>query len=225
MAQPQIVATNTWVAGASVGTYYLAVPAGVKAGDLIVGAWFRRNNSGTGTLDAAFTSLGELGANGDQALRTFYRIADGSEGGTNMACVTLTAATARGGTICYVIRNWSTKRLPASGGCASGASSANPNPPSLTPSWGAADALWIVAATMESSTPTLSSLPSGYGSSISITDGSGQMATGIKVARVTSDDPGTYTYSSAADWIADTVAVAGQVPRHGFVHHNNPAIA
>lgn len=92
-----------------------------------------------------------------------------------------------------------------------GAPSANPNPLSLTPTYGAADTLWLVALAHDNSTYTLSGYPSGYDTAqlenAGGTSATPRVAIAARSANATTEDPGSFTISTGEQWVAATIAI------------------
>jgi hypothetical protein len=99
---------------------------------------------------------------------------------------------------------------------AAGASGWHPDCPSITPSWGSANNMWIAAFShaRSPSLRTVSSYPTGYTdnqTSVSNDDTVGGTDTGVvfatKAATATSDDPDAYVLNATANARAFTIAV------------------
>lgn len=139
----------------------------------------------------------------------FYKVASGSEGGT----ITVTSGSAGpSGASIYRISGYSGAPEAAS---ASSTGTA-PDPPSLTPSWAAANTLWIAFAESFVSAVSLSfsSYPSGYSNGVNDTGNSfgvvwAMSASAQLASSATSEDPGAFALTSAGSvvWRAITVAV------------------
>jgi hypothetical protein len=89
--------------------------------------------------------------------------------------------------------------------------SSGPNSPSVTPSWGAADTLWVTAFGQDNSTITLSSYPGSYTDN-QLNYGAGTTSTprvggASQELNASSEDPGAFTLSASEQWTAITVAV------------------
>jgi hypothetical protein len=87
-----------------------------------------------------------------------------------------------------------------------------PNPPSLTPSWGAADTLWLAVTGWSEGTITASAFPTNYtntgqnGTGVAGSEGV-SIGWGFRELNAASEDPGTFTLGSAANWVAFTIAI------------------
>jgi hypothetical protein len=188
-------------------SWTLTYPSGVVIGDLLL--CFVGSDGGAGynyTLAAEWTRI--LHANNAAAiLVVWYRIADGSESGTFTMSITGPAGE-QGAWRVVRISNWDGRRAPEITSAATGTST-NPDPPSLTPSWGLADTLWfaIEAADDGRTDATAWPLPDG-----NFNDSSGG-ATGAHLGTCRDElmqaslDPGTFTIDRNEEWLAATLAV------------------
>jgi hypothetical protein len=90
--------------------------------------------------------------------------------------------------------------------------SANPDAPSLSPSWGSADTLWLWGAAWDNATRTISSYPSSYTSN-QVANNAASSSAGVALAIASrelassSTDPGTATISVAEQWSAWLIGV------------------
>jgi hypothetical protein len=92
-----------------------------------------------------------------------------------------------------------------------------PNPPAITPSWGAIPAVFIAGAGggFATGTPDITALPSGYGNATESDNGSSPnsrwMTTCYRTATTATEDPGAFTGNSSVGqgWAAWTIAVRG----------------
>ena len=92
--------------------------------------------------------------------------------------------------------------------------SANPNPPSLTPSGGSRKYMWITAIVWQSAVFT--SYPTNYSSNQqSNTAVSYDVASATYNLETATQDPGTFTLGASDEWIAATVAIEPQTLRVG----------
>jgi hypothetical protein len=199
MALPTIVGTPTEnnCGGTASTNVQAAMPAGIQAGDLILVVMCRDTQLGIGSGANGFSPItgNDGGAAGSYGIGWYYKVADGGETGT----ITITTIVSdRWGTNCYVLRGWGA--LPEEGAWSTPGSSVSPNPPSLTPSWGSADVIWIEAAAIDAQGRTLTP-SSGYGNTIQPpASGTGglSMATARKTSTASSEDPAAVTWSSTA---------------------------
>lgn len=158
------------------------------------------------TVPAGWTALyNQAGGGNLRVCAGIYKVASGSEG----ASVTVTWS--RAVTIAAVAFQVSGYTgTPVDGTLATGSSTA-PNPPSLTSGFGSVDTLWLaIAGDMGGSLP--SAIPANY-SSVGTSTGTGPnpesyLAVASRNLNASSEDPGTFTISSA-QWGANTVAIQG----------------
>lgn len=191
-------------AGTNAISHAVEYPAGISSGDLLV-LFVHVDGSGSIIWPAGFTELYQTAASGNSHRSgAAYRIANGMESGDATVVTASEQATAR----IWRITDWHGTTPPEVGTAATG-SSANPDPPSLTPSWGAADTLWIATCGVNGG-PGSTSYPSGYNDNqeTAQTGGSGA-AGGAQASRnlnATSEDPGTFTTANNG-WTANVIAV------------------
>ena len=105
-----------------------------------------------------------------------------------------------------------------------GATSANPNPASLTPTGGAKDWFWIadcVYGHASGTDQTTSAYPTNYTSTTDSDPGGAfgqvRVASAYRALNAASEDPGTFTLTGSLAWIAVTLAVppaAALMPLH-----------
>jgi hypothetical protein len=209
-AFPQVVATNTGNLSSANATYNAPLPASIQAGDLLVVFIGCSNGTGGTTIGtpSGWTQLYTQAGGGNMRRHAaYYRVADGGEGATQ--AFTASNASIWASTACRITGYQGT---PEAGTPATGNSTA-PNPPSLTPSWGSAKTLWLagMAATTASGGATTTA-PASYTNQLTDV---GTLA-GLAFPRVSSaqreleaspEDPGTFTLSATAQWVAGTVAV------------------
>lgn len=202
---PTVAGTNTSTQ-ASDTNHTVNLPASIADGDLLL-AIFRTDISGpTHTWPSGWTLLYD--ATGEPREEVRFRRADGTEG----ASITVTTS---GATLSihrtYRITGHHTTTDPEAGTVASG-SSLNPDPPSLSPSWGAEDTLWFsVAAYHTFDTRTLTAFPTSYTDTFDDRQSDDGPAIGScrRELNAASEDPGTFTISGAGTpaWKANTIAI------------------
>lgn len=208
MAFPVVETVSSGTTAAST-SHALTLPSGIASGDLLV-AEFATTVSVTSIAWATgWTEIGEWyhASNYPQA-SVAYRVADGTEGST----VTVTIDSAK--MAAFVIRRISghNSTAPEVSTGAEG-DSANPDPDSLTPSWGSKDTLWIAGEAVAGKDNTASAYPSGYtgGQTASATGGGPAsqwcgIGSAYRTNAAASENPGTFTVS-AEQWLAWTIGV------------------
>lgn len=205
---PQVEAVNggnNIVAGPN---HTVPLPAGIVAGDLLL-VFFAADITGVTPLitfpneGVDWIQLFETEVAGAVNFAVAYRIADGGEGANIVVTTSQNDCSAY---TTYRISGYSgVPEVPA----AATGSSANPNPPSLTPSWGASDTLWF-ACQGNDHLDQVTVYPTDY------TDGRNDWGNhangcGVGTARrelnAVSEDPGTFTLAAGEEWVANTIAI------------------
>lgn len=208
MAFPAISVVTSTAFTTSVTSMSVNLPASISSGDLLL-AFVEVRNSGTWTVPTDWVEFkAQLGGGSVGELTAFYKIATGSEGST----ASWTAST---GTTAiwqvYKVTSWH-GTTPPEASSSSGDFTTNPNPPSITPSWGADDTLWVeVAGNTATSTfvTGASTNYSGYDLDTASTGGAQcNIASAYRELNATSEDPGEMTNpGSIRWWAAMTIAV------------------
>lgn len=186
------------------------LPAGIQSGDLLV-LILNTVAADTHSTPTGWTALALN--NGDPAsddtTSIWYRVANGSEGSSvTVSCTTSDKFAA----ICWRITGAATPELST---MATGADDA-PDPPSLTPSGGTKDYLWLWLGAWEgeqqpplpTGNPTNYSNPVGaHTGTVGFTDTNARVAGASRQINAASEDPPSWTISSANNWRAWTLAV------------------
>lgn len=187
------------------------MPATVDAGDLLIAIVSVRNALTWNTIPTGWNKISESAGGGSVGeLSIFYKIADGSEDGGTATWVTSVGSSAAWMVI--RITGWHGTTPPEVGTAASGDVS-NANPPTLSPSWGAEDTLWLaVAGHAAISAAAFTAAPTNYLNFANNGASSGgaavSVAFGTRELNAASEDPGTFTAGgSNRFWAAQTVAV------------------
>lgn len=206
MAFPTVVSTATGSGGST--STSITIPAG-SVGDLLL-VFFAKDGGAapTGITGTGWALLGGQ-ADGDATqcwAGVYHKVADGSDSLSVEYALEVTA---------YAVYRISGQGAGLEIGLASNAAgtpTANPDAPSLTPSWGSADTLWVAMNAWDNASRTLTTYPTSYTSNQLDADGGGSSA-GARVAvasrelAATSDDPSAATISVAEQWVAATVAI------------------
>lgn len=208
MAFPQVVATNGGEQGSLSQSHTINLPANIASGNLLI-ILFKCRASTTISWPAGWTEIFQDDGGRTQKLGACYKVAEGNEGAT--ALIT-TSGNVRSAHISYRITNYS--GAPEAG-TVSDATGSTPNPPSLSPSWGQADSLWLaICGWSRATSATLSSYPSNYTDGHnyynSSTSGCG-IASAQRELNASSEDPGTFGLSASAIWLANTIAIKPEV--------------
>lgn len=195
----------------------ITIGATVEKNDILVaviGMSTDQATTATFTWPAGWTELLEVindESNG-VALSAAWKIADGSE---DSGTVTVTTnVDERSVHKCWVVRDG--LAVYAASAHSSGAAEVNGNPPSLSPAPGTKDYLWLTCALADANRD-FSVYPTGYSSTGYRKSSAGTwegfdydstLAWARKTARASSDDPSVFTWDSADQWIAITLAVS-----------------
>lgn len=214
---PVVVSTNVSHQNTVGTSHTVNLPASLVAGNLIIIVF----GNFTSTITVSISGYTQLatqtctnGGTSNGRLTILYKTATGSEGST----VTATTAGAPGNTVSshnsYQISGWiGTPEAATTNG-----NDSNPNPPSLTPTWGRTKTLWLATSNSDRSgaTHTISTYPSGYSGGIqdsgvvavantSTTTGSAWIQTDAA-----SVDPGTFALSASVPWAVATIGIQPQ---------------
>lgn len=195
----------------SVTSMSVNMPATVNAGDLLI-ALVEVRTAGTWTKPDGWTEIStvsQLGGSSVGKLDGFYKIADGTEDGGTASWTASTGTSAAW--VVLRITSWH-GTTPPEGATAAG-DATNANPPTLSPSWGSDENLFIAvagnAATGE--TTGFTAAPTNYTNLHSNGASTGgatcNVASSTRELAAASDDPGTFTPSSNRFWTAATICV------------------
>ena len=208
MAFPVTTSPTDTDFASTVTTMAVNLPGSISSGDLLIASSEVRN-AGTWTVPSGWVEFGaQLGGASVGELTVFYKIADGTEGAT----ATWTAGTGTSAA-------WQTRKITSWHGTTppevtstSGDFSTQPNPPSLTPSWGAEDTLWLEIAGNTATANLTTGASAGYSDyALNTASGGGaqcQVSSAYKEANATSEDPAEMPNAgSIRYWAAMTIGV------------------
>jgi len=196
-------------------TFTIDLPAGVEAGDGLL--MFVELSGITGIANwGDFTELYQEIYDWRAMSLAAWRMADGTEGATT----TITSADDSGGGV-IILRIEKdtfepfTKTLPEYN-TNDVETDQNPNPPQVTPSWGDADALWVVTQGYNS-LEKWSSIPANYANvDTVINSGSSSLTVEQRSMAASAENPGTYTMPQARNAVVATIAVAPKLGADGY---------
>lgn len=207
---PQVASVTTSTFGTNTTAHAVAMPAAVSAGDLLL-MLVASDGRANQTTPSGWTALFLNQRSGTAVTFSAYtKIASGTEGGTtvNVATSAIEQAAAQ----VYRVTGWyGTLSGVVSSSSATGIST-GPDPGSLTPSWGAANTLWIAAhAADHDATRTTTAYPANYTGGQHTQSNTGPSAVHVASAQRTlnavSENPGAFTMSASDNWIARTIAI------------------
>jgi hypothetical protein len=213
MAFPVVEATNNNHSDSASTSHTVNLPASISAGDLLVVFFGHKDTAGGATFPAGWTKkTPERTQTGSVACMALaWRWADGTEGAT----ITVTTANnSRNASVSYRISgaiNPSTQ-VPEENGHGE-ANTNSPNPPSLAPTGGAKDYLWLTAYA-SSHGRTLISAPTNYTNAVGAGSNSGTgtnvgLGTARRNLNASSEDPGAWSVNGTAieETVSMTVAI------------------
>lgn len=208
MAFPTISATTS--SGALSGTPQSVPVAAHASGDRLVVIYALDGGTSNYSSNAeGWTLVGTVTESQNAInLLIFEKIATSS--GETLT-ITL-AATRAARAIAYTITGSDTATaMEMASANSAGTPSTSPDPPNLTPSWGAADTLWLAALAQDNGTITLSAYPANY--SLSQLNNSGgttstpSAAVAGRQLNASSENPGAFTISGNEQWTVATLAI------------------
>jgi hypothetical protein len=191
---PAVVTTATTEDATVATSHSVNLPSSIVSGDLLL-IFFRFNTACNATI-TGWTRFSSVANTVQWA--AFSRLADGSEGAT------VTVATDVGVSIranAYRVNKQGSNTPEVA--TATGTSAA-PDAPSLSPSWGAGNTLWIAGMASNS---TWTTDPANY------TNGQSTASPLCRTCErdliATSENPAAFATSASAAWVAATVAIKG----------------
>lgn len=203
---PQVAAVNGGNNPVNNTNHTVNLPAGINAGDLLL-VFFASEDAVTITFPGGWTQLFQSTYE-NVTFGCWYRIANGGEGATINVTTSTAQMTAH---TSYRITGYS--GTPEAGTAVTG-NTQYPDPPSLTPTWGAKDTLWFAAVGNENKYTT-TGYPTNYTNSRK--DFANDYAgCGVSTARrelnTISEDPGSFVLQYSLDTVTNTVAVQPLAP-------------
>lgn len=205
MAYPQVAGYNTSFEAGNETSHTVNLPASISNGELLI-VFFSTDGDNVATFPGGWTKIFNVSDTRDIHLSVAYRIADGNEEAT----ITVTTTSSETSThISFRItgHNSSTNAPEISTGAQG--TNVNPDPDSLTATWGAGNNLWI-AMSANDDNETVDAYPTNYDSNQHSLDGGGGPTLAVATYNYnTTDtqDPGTFTIGASEEWIAATLVV------------------
>jgi hypothetical protein len=206
-----IESTATYSQNSSSTSHAVTLPTGISAGELLL-MCFIRHDQGAITTPSGWTLLASADVDEKDSAAIFAKIASGSEGSTQTVAID---SSTRASAVTLLInghRNGVSSSEIAVSSANQQTNTLAPDPPSLTPSWGSAENLWLAIGFCDFGSFTFGSYPSGYALGINtVQTGAGTgnaVSVAGKLATGTSEDPGAFTISaSARNWASFTLAI------------------
>ncbi len=181
---PVVVEGTTTSASSGTQTHSVSLPSGVASGDLLL-AFFLISQGAPDSIDAppsGWTELFTMGEASGSACGCFYKVAAGGE---TAVTVTAPAENRNGIHVSY--------RLSGAGGTPEVATNASGiDPPSITPSWGSAETLFIAFAVQKDD--NLTGIPTNYSNEVRREDtgDTTEVSTARRLLTASSEDPGVF---------------------------------
>ena len=222
MTFPAVQSITSTVFSTAATSHLVAMPAVVDTGDLLLCVL----NMGFGytvTTPGGWSAI----ENSNTRLAVYAKDAAGTEDGTTVDFVSATAAEAVAQV--YRITGWNgTVPTDIATATLTTGTSSNPDPGSVTPSWGALDTLWI-AVERSAAGETVSSYPANYtNGTYDFVASNIALATSRREINAATENPGTYTISASGTWYAVTIAVrpaaVAPVPTHIGAAFSDPEL-
>jgi len=190
--------------------HYVNMPAAVDSGDLLI-IISQYSGVDTSVSVSGWTKITQYSTN--QGCGVWAKVSDGTEGGTTVDIYTndrdyMAARTIR-------ISGWYGSIGGIEGGNAYSSGTTQPNPPSLTATWGSADNLWIAAEGNQNSHDTPTSYPTNYTDGDSNTAGGCGCATCFRENATATEDPGVFTLTGSEACRAYTLVIRPEAAATG----------
>jgi hypothetical protein len=206
-----IESSATYSDGTGATSHAVTLPTGISAGDLLL-ICFVRHDQGAITTPSGWTLLASADIDEKDSTAIFGKIASGSEGSTQIITID---GPKRASAITLLInghRNGLSTSEIAVSSANQQTNTLAPDPPSLTPSWGSTENLWLAIGFCENGSFTFGSYPSGFALGVNTVQtgvGTGNaVSVAGKLATGTSEDPGAFTISaSSRKWATFTLAI------------------
>lgn len=201
---PQIISTTGFYNRNNSTVHNVVMPTVIDSGDLLL-ALVGNDGSATITTPSGWTSLSSVANSTNLRASIFYKFADGSEDGTSINFQT--SASESMAVQVYRIKD----ALAVEAGTPVVSSGLSADPPSLSPSWGAENTLWMPFLVLEQGVWP-SAYPSNYTNFRQDADtySSGPNWQGAfsmrRYINASSEDPSAFTTPNV-NWIVNTIAI------------------
>lgn len=210
MSFPVVESVTKTVNTTAATTRFISLPATINPGDLLIliySAEFADTDVPSGwtfLLREQITSSPNT-----EGISIFYKFADGSEGPT------VSVFTSSGTEMCAHVYRISGAAAIQGASVDGGSTPGDPNPPSLSPSWGSDDNLWVAVGMTYAGSAASMTPPTNYTGGEFSTSGveadDTQLATAHRELIAASENPGTFDFSVNALWAAATLAIRPRI--------------
>lgn len=202
MTSPVAASVATSVTSSDSTNHVMTMPSGVNSGDLLVAFHMLQTNTVDITAPSGWTNI----VDGSSNVWGFYKVSDGTEGASQTFT---TASSTTSGHIVYRITGYAgTPEFTFN--------SSTDDPPSITPSWGSFDNLYIPAIVEFDTTPQdITAAPTNYSSLQKTAEFTffGIFTTRVGSAQraltASTEDPGTFTQSYTSGGTSLTSVIKG----------------
>ena len=207
MAFPSVRAVGADYITTGATSHVIDMPDGIVSGNLLIAFFAHDDESSqeTVTWPGGWTEFVSADAGGSAGVNYAYRIAGGSEA----ASITVTTGTSEAAAAkIFEIRNWHGTSPPEA--ATANSATGDPDPPSLTPSWGAADTFWVASCGLNAGSGTWAYPASYTTDQYSLTTGgAGATALGLcsRPLNAASENPAAGAFTNSG-WVGVTVAVS-----------------
>jgi hypothetical protein len=201
---PSVLSSVTSTTGTGTATHTISFGGTAVYGELLL--IFINANAGSNRTITAPSGWTQIYLDGDGTTliaACYSKVSDGSEGSSIDVTFSSTTTARHGG---YRIGSY--QGTPETVARATGTSAA-PNSPSLSPSWGSAKTLWISSYHSQGAMGDEASVvaPSSYTGLITSAGSSARFASSWRKNETATEDPGAYSTAASDAWRASTVAV------------------
>lgn len=197
---PSVTTVTPTSIGAASTTHNINMTPAATTGELLlmIVAW-------AATPGAVTTPSGWTNGGTTNLMSVFWKVSDGTEGGTTVNVITGNSVKAAAQT--YRITTWYGTTVSVEDVLGSGAPGTSADPSSRTPLWGADRDLWI-AGVQVTANPTITD-PANYANFTQTDDGSVavRLRTGRRTLYAATEDPAAFTWTGSQTWTAVTIAV------------------
>jgi hypothetical protein len=205
-AFPQVASVTETTFTTNAVNHLVAMPATVNAGDLLL-VLFATDGAPTITTPSGWDQLLHTN-NGSVRATAYTKVAIGTEGGTTVDFVS--SAGEEAAAQVYRITAWYGSLDGVERATSATGTSANPNPPTDSPSWGAADTLWL-AVYFAPDGNNVTAYPANYTNGLNTESGNDTEAASMGSARrelnAAAEDPGAFTIQASIPWIAQNIQI------------------
>ena len=227
MAYPVVADYNTSIMSVNSTSHTVALPANISSGNLLVVFFATDGDNTTGWPNEGTDWIQIFGISDtrDIHLSCAYRIADGNEEATITVSTTSNETSAH---ISFRITGHGSSINPPEASTGAIEANANPNPDSLTASWGTDDNLWIVMEGNDDD-DSINAYPNSYSDNQRTLDaGASGPTIGVATYNYNTTDtqnPDTFTIAAGEQWAAGTVVIAPyDAPSLPLLHYRKSTV-